>query len=133
MLDIVMPLLTAHWQAVMMTVVLAMIGQFMSTRVFTTTRVVGHICSKRFCAECAKKLFWHWGHETLPVQPIAAGLLWGRFWLGGVNGMSEGAFAGAASLVLWIYIKGQLKANAANLWLFAGNAPAEEKADAPTS
>lgn len=98
-----------HWPALSWALIAMMIGQVMAHRVFTAD----HAARKR-----KHQWFWWWGRKTLPLHPVASGLLLGLVW---VN--PEGAdpawstvassmyFGASGTLSIWLYqlIKGLAK------------------------
>lgn len=95
-----------HWPFAMMALVYMVIGQVMTTRVFTRERAYAD--SRGSFA----RHFWYWGRETLPLHPILAGAATGALWLdpegyGWSLTPSMGYFAGAGALSLfaWVFLK----------------------------
>jgi len=109
-------LLTAdHWPFWAAAAVFAIVGQFSSLALFTKERAY----QKGFWQPV-----WWWGRESLPLQPILAGVLLGGFWLDPegrhwtpVASSAYFAFAGAVSLVLWVIAKGAAKKRGIDLTL----------------
>jgi len=96
------------------TFILLVIGHRLSTRVFTKSRAY------RFYGPGPqgkwKWRFFYWGRETLPMQPILAGVVIGLLWrdpegLGWNRAASVAYFAssGAISMMLWAVMKAWAK------------------------
>ena len=87
-----------HWPFAAWVVISMVIGQVMSKNVFTKT---AHYTQKPVW-------FWWWGRKTLPLHPIAAGLVMGLIWRNPENGVdtlveSCAYFALAGALSVWGY------------------------------
>lgn len=102
--------LLPHWPFAMMAIVFMVVGQVMTTRVFTRERAYDTYDSS------IAGWIWYWGRETLPLHPILAGALLGIVWqdpeaagLGLVPSMGYFAGSGAVSLFTWIFLKAYYK------------------------
>jgi len=95
-----------HWPFMMVSVVFMMVGQVMKTNVFTKDQAA----KKR-----KSQWFWWWMYKTLPLHPIAAGLITGVLWKNpetDVSGIGAAFYfmgAGAGSSVLFSILKGLAK------------------------
>ena len=109
------------WSTVL---VLTIIGQFTSTKLFTRARAYAKT------KPAWKQHFWWWSRETLMLHPIAAGFVLGLFW---ADPESQGwpkiasqmyfAAAGGVSLVAWTVLKGVLKKRGINVELPGASKP----------
>jgi hypothetical protein len=110
--------------------ILLVVGQYASTRLFTKQRAYA------FYGRDQKGIWtwrwWYWGRETLPLQPITAGVLIGILWVdpeqaGWNRAASVGYFAsaGALSLFGWAVLKGYAKKKGIVLTLPGESLPPE--------
>ncbi len=112
-----------HWPFLVVTGILAVIGQFMSKSVFTRERAYKKRSSPWYKFWDTQN-FWWWGRETLPLHPIVTGALLGLGWQNpegsawGILG-SSAYFAGAGvlSLFAWAFAKAYLKKKGIDLEL----------------
>jgi hypothetical protein len=95
------------WSAVL---VLAILGQFSSLKLFTRERAYGKTTPR-----WVQHLWW-WGRETLMLHPIAAGALLGTLWLDPegkgwplVGSAMYFATAGVVSMFAFAVLRGFLK------------------------
>lgn len=105
-----------HWPWLAVTVILAIVGQVTSTRIFTRERAYGSGGIKRFV--------FFWGRESLPLHPIVSGFILAALWPNPEPVVAAGAAtyvyfgsAGAASLFLWMWLKARAKAKGIKLEL----------------
>lgn len=102
-----------HWPFFAVCLILTVLGQVASTRVFT--REQAYLFRGKGRGAWLHGFFW-WGRETLPAHPIAAGLvlalLWrdpeGQGWAWIVSAVYW-TFCGATSLFAWIAVKAWAK------------------------
>lgn len=102
-----------HWPFLSVFLILVVLGQISSTRVFTRERA--HLRREGRAARFWHGLFW-WGRETLPGHPIAIGFLLACAWQDpegkGWPWIASAAYwmaCGAASLFGWVILKGIAK------------------------
>lgn len=98
--------LLPHWPFLTALVIFMIIGQVVKSAVFT---------KDAHKTRSPKWLFW-WGRKTLPLHPIAGGLVVGLVWRNPEPGIaslaaSMGYFAMAGALSVWAYefLKGLAK------------------------
>jgi len=117
-------LLLAHWPFVAATAILMLVGTVANKRIFTDAQ-----------ARVKRKTqpFWWWARSTLPLHPVASGLLLGYFWKlpeAGVDTLVERAayfgLAGACSVFAYELLKGLAKKRGIDLDL-----PGESKPPTP--
>jgi hypothetical protein len=104
-----------RWPFWTASVVFALVGHFTQQSVFTRPRAY----TKR-----GWQPFWWWGRESLPLHPVAVGILLGKLWhdpegrgWSSAASCAYFALAGAVSLVLWVAIKGVAKKKGLELTL----------------
>jgi hypothetical protein len=121
-----------HAPFIGVTIILAVIGQHLSLRVFTRPRAYRNYGTS--AAAKWKWRFFYWGRETLPLQPILTGMLIGLIWVdpeqrGWTRPSTVGYFAtaGTVSLFIWAFLKGFLKKKGIELTLPGSDSIPPEK------
>lgn len=103
-----------YWPFLAVSGILSMLGQFMSTKVFTKENAYAYLGTDRFGRFL--RWFMYWGRESMPLHPIAAGFVIGKTWPNPAPGITSAqesmwffAFAGLVSLFVWVVLKGKAK------------------------
>ena len=119
--------LAPHWPGLAWMLIAMLVGQVMAHRVFTRE----HAHRKR-----KGQWFWWWMRKTLPLHPVAAGLLLGVLWQDPegtdwpwiASPMYFSAFGGGS---IWAYevIKGLLKRQGFDVGMLPGSSSAPPKGD----
>jgi hypothetical protein len=118
-----------HWPFGMITIIFMVVGQFMSTRVFTKARAYKKRPGPWYKFWDAQ-WFWWWGRESLPVHPILAGGLVGLLWQNPeqmdpawplIASVAYFAGAGVISLFAWVLLRSEAKKRGIDLQLPGGD------------
>lgn len=118
MLKQLLDLLLPHWPFVAAVAIFMLVGSVSNKRVFT---------DKQAKVKRSTQWIWWWGRKTLPLHPVASGILLGFFWKlpePGVDTIVERlayfGLAGACSVFTYELLKGLAKKKGIDLDLPGG-------------